>query len=148
IFFHSSECKDFKNLNLGDDVEFTIQIRNNKEVAINIVHLPLGTVVFDDVSKETVMGHVIKMFDKLQTRHPEPMSGKIRYRRDSREMEISFGEKDTKGDFTLQVGDWVQFNIATDRRDKLQHATNIDLLDESFLVSGEMREQVFCFCFY
>lgn len=141
IFFHSSECKDFKNLNLGDDVEFTIQIRNNKEVAINIVHLPLGTVEFDDVSKETVMGHVIKMFDKLQTRHPEPMSGKIRYRRDSREMEISFGEKDTKGDFTLQVGDWVQFNIATDRRDKLQHATNIDLLDESFLVSGEIREQ-------
>lgn len=141
IFFHSSECKDFKNLNLGDDVEFTIQIRNSKEVAINIVHLPLGTVVFDDVSKDTVMGHVIKTFDKLQTRHPEPMSGKIRYRRDSREMEISFGEKDTKGDFTLQVGDWVQFNIATDRRDKLQHATNIDLLDESFLVSGEMRDQ-------
>lgn len=37
-------------------------------------------------------------------------------------------------------GDWVQFNVATDRRDKLQRATNIELLDESFAFSGERRE--------
>lgn len=37
-------------------------------------------------------------------------------------------------------GDWVQFNIATDRRDQLQRATNISLLPESFTVSGERRE--------
>lgn len=35
----------------------------------------------------------------------------------------------------------MQFRIATDRRDQLQRATNILLLDESFLVSGERREQ-------
>lgn len=56
-------------------------------------------------------------------------------------MEISFGDKDQKGDFTLRHGDWVQFCIATDRRDGLNRATNISLLDESFLVSGEKREQ-------
>lgn len=38
-------------------------------------------------------------------------------------------------------GDWVQFQVATDRRDQLRRATNIALLDESFLVSGERREQ-------
>lgn len=38
-------------------------------------------------------------------------------------------------------GDWVQFRIATDRRDQLQRATNISLLPESFVVSGEKREQ-------
>jgi cold shock CspA family protein len=31
--------------------------------------------------------------------------------------------------------------VATDRRDQLRRATNIALLDESFLVSGERREQ-------
>lgn len=35
----------------------------------------------------------------------------------------------------------MQFRIATDRRDQLQRATNISLLEESFLVSGERREQ-------
>ena len=37
-------------------------------------------------------------------------------------------------------GDWVQFNVAVDRRDKLERATNIELQDESFVVSGEKRE--------
>jgi len=35
----------------------------------------------------------------------------------------------------------VQFRVATDRRDQLRRATNISLLEESFLVSGERREQ-------
>jgi cold shock CspA family protein len=38
-------------------------------------------------------------------------------------------------------GDWVQFHIATDRRDQLQRATSISLLPDSFVVSGERREQ-------
>lgn len=46
-----------------------------------------------------------------------------------------------KGDFTLRHGDWVQFLLATDRRDQLQRATSISLLDETFKVSGEKREQ-------
>lgn len=46
-----------------------------------------------------------------------------------------------KGEFTLRHGDWVQFLLATDRRDQLQRATSISLLDETFEVSGERREQ-------
>ena len=34
----------------------------------------------------------------------------------------------------------MQFNVAVDRRDKLERATNIELMDESFVVSGEKRE--------
>lgn len=45
------------------------------------------------------------------------------------------------GDFTLKHGDWVKFVIAVDRRDKLKRATKIELLDESFEVSDERREQ-------
>lgn len=46
-----------------------------------------------------------------------------------------------KGEFTLRHGDWVQFLLATDRRDQLQRATAISLLEETFEVSGERREQ-------
>uniref|UniRef100_A0A1B0DBB6 Uncharacterized protein n=1 Tax=Phlebotomus papatasi TaxID=29031 RepID=A0A1B0DBB6_PHLPP len=56
-------------------------------------------------------------------------------------VEVPFGDKDQKGDFTLRHGDWVQFLLATDRRDQLQRATAISLLDETFEVSGEKREQ-------
>ncbi len=38
-------------------------------------------------------------------------------------------------------GDWVEFRIATDRRDQLKRATCISLLEDSFIVSGERREQ-------
>lgn len=41
----------------------------------------------------------------------------------------------------MRHGDWVQFLLATDRRDQLQRATAISLLDETFEVSGERREQ-------
>ena len=45
------------------------------------------------------------------------------------------------GDFTMRHGDWIKFVIAVDRRDKLRRATKIELLDESFQVSDERREQ-------
>lgn len=54
---------------------------------------------------------------------------------------MPFGDKDQTGEFTLRHGDWVQFQVATDRRDQLKRATNISLLDESFNVSGERRER-------
>lgn len=41
----------------------------------------------------------------------------------------------------MRHGDWVQFLLATDRRDQLQRANAISLLDETFEVSGERREQ-------
>ena len=57
-------------------------------------------------------------------------------------IEIPYGDKDQKGDYTLQPGDMVEFNIATDRRDKLQRATCITLVPDTFKVNGEQREKV------
>ena len=59
-----------------------------------------------------------------------------------RPIEIPFGDKDQRGDYTLQVDDFVEFNIATDRRDGLQRATNITLVEDTFKVNGEIRERV------
>ncbi|XP_034183994.1 cold shock domain-containing Unr [Osmia lignaria lignaria] len=145
IFFHFSEAKSMKEeLKLGDDVEFIIQTRNGKEVACNITKLPPGSIVFEEVSNEVVKGQVLKPLERgTAARHQnDPLPGRIRYRdTDHSEVEIPFGDKDQKGDFTLRHGDWVQFRIATDTRDQLKRATEILLLPESFTVSGERREQ-------
>ncbi|CAH2985121.1 unnamed protein product [Chilo suppressalis] len=145
IFFHYSEAKTKEELNLGDDVEFIIQTRNGKEVACNITKLPSGSVVFEDVSPELMRGQVLKPLERgaaQRAAQSEPLPGRIRYRAaDHSEVEVPFGDKDQCGEFTLRHGDWVQFQVATDRRDQLKRATNISLLDESFNVSGERREQ-------
>ena len=64
IFFHSSECKDFKDLLLGDDVEFCIQTRNGKEVAVSVNKLTPGSVVFEDISEESFTGRIIKGLER------------------------------------------------------------------------------------
>lgn len=58
------------------------------------------------------------------------------------EKELLFGEKDTKSKVTLLEGDHVQFNISTDRRDKLERATNIDIFPDTFHFTKETREMV------
>jgi len=56
IFFHSSGCnnKIFNELNPNDCVEFDIQTRNNKEVAVNVTKLPFGSVQVDDSSNSVL----------------------------------------------------------------------------------------------
>lgn len=56
--------------------------------------------------------------------------------------DISFGDKDQEGEYTLLPGDIVEFSVATDRRDKLQRATKIVLLNETFDKTTERRETV------
>ncbi|CAL4059308.1 unnamed protein product, partial [Meganyctiphanes norvegica] len=144
IFFHFSETKSIPGgLKLGDDVEFLIQTRNAKEVATNMVKLDAGTVVFEDINSEQVKGQVLKPVER-NPRHnqKDPLTGRIRYRgKDRSEIEVKFGERDQKGDFTLRHGDWVQFNIAEDRRDHLQKATNIELMDDSTGIVALKRRQ-------
>ena len=160
IFFHSSECKDFENLKQGDDVEFSIHTRKNKDVAVNVTRLPPGTVVFEDISKETHFGRINATAERHYTHlfarqyfylcrldpsnNPlkyELFPGKINVINGNSEIVIPFDERDVKGNFTLQVGDYVHFNIAIDRRDKLKRATSIRLSEETFKKSGEHREQ-------
>merc|ERR1719187_2654384 len=148
IFFHFSEVVDGKeednsHVKLGDDVEFTIQTRNGKEVACNLTKLTPGTVVFEDVGTEYLTGQVLKPLDKAgKYQQTDALPGRVKFRAaDRSEVEIPFGEKDQVGDFTLRHGDWVKFVVATDRRDKLRRATKIELLNESFQVSDERREQ-------
>ena len=146
IFFRNADLELVanENIDLGDNVEFTIQTRNGKEVATNITKLPGGTVVFEDVGSEYFRGQVLKPIDKNYRAISEgdALSGRVKYRgHDRSEKEVQFGETDQVGEFTLKHGDWIKFVIAVDRRDKHPRATKIELLDESFKVSDERREQ-------
>lgn len=145
IFFHFSEADGNIEIRPGDDVEFTIQTRNGKEVACNITRLPPGSVIFEDVNETVMKGQVLKpleMHNPNAQQNSDPLPGRIKYRAaDHSEVEVPYGDKDQKGDFTLRHGDWVKFLLATDRRDQLQRATCISLLDETFQLSGEKREQ-------
>ncbi|XP_005108011.1 cold shock domain-containing protein E1 [Aplysia californica] len=141
IFFHYSEFKgDISELILGDDVSFGVQFRNNKEVAVEIERLPEGTVIFEDIAVETVKGKILKMIKSTNRRPSEALAGRIMYETPKGLIEIPFGEKDQRGECTLLQGDSVEFQIATDRRDKLQRATNIALMEDTFEYSGEIRE--------
>ncbi|KAM3871894.1 cold shock domain-containing protein E1 [Diretmus argenteus] len=142
IFFHYSEFKgDLEALQAGDDVEFTIKDRNGKEVATDVRLLPQGTVIFEDISIEQFEGTVTKVIPKVPTKNQnDPLPGRINARIGFADKELLFGEKDTKSKVTLLEGDHVQFNISTDRRDKLERATNIDILSDTFSFTKETRE--------
>lgn len=112
-----------------------------KEVACSITKLPHGTVAFEDIGTEILKGQILKPIDKSQcvspTLGPTPRSeqaqGRLRYRGPAhQELEVIYGEKDQQGSFTMRHGDWVQFQLAIDRRNKQQRATNVALLEESF----------------
>lgn len=143
IFFHYSEYKDSMNdLELGDDVEFKITQRNGKEVATEIKKLPPGTVIFEDIALEKRRGKIQKtMKGPHGRRQSDPLAGRIVYETVNGPIEIPYGDKDQKGEHTLNPGDLVEFNIATDRRDNLQKAMNILLVLDTFKVNGETRER-------
>ncbi|XP_034029224.1 cold shock domain-containing protein E1 isoform X3 [Thalassophryne amazonica] len=142
IFFHYSEFKgDLDSLQAGDDVEFTIKDRNGKEVATDVRLLPQGTVIFEDISIEQFEGTITKVIPKVPTKNQnDPLPGRITARIGFTDKELPFGEKDTKSKVTLLEGDHIQFNISTDRRDKLERATNIDVFPDTFSFTKETRE--------
>ncbi|XP_037540938.1 cold shock domain-containing protein E1 isoform X10 [Nematolebias whitei] len=142
IFFHYSEFKgDLEALQAGDDVEFTIKDRNGKEVATDVRLLPQGTVIFEDISIEQFEGTVVKVIPKVPSKNQnDALPGRISARIGFTDKELPFGEKDTKSKVTLLEGDHIQFNISTDRRDKLERATNIEILPDTFNFTKETRE--------
>lgn len=48
----------------------------NKEVAVNIKKLPVGTVIFEDISIDKIKGKIIKTL-KSNRRQSDPLGGRI-----------------------------------------------------------------------
>lgn len=123
IFFHYTE--GYQGISLGDDVSFDISMRNNREVAVNLQRLPSGTVVFEDLENCIRRGWI----SKLPNQTEEPLDGRVKYEDNGgTEKEVGFGDRDLAPlMWTVQVGDPVDFQLATDRRDGLKRATNITM---------------------
>ncbi|CAF3361762.1 unnamed protein product [Rotaria sp. Silwood1] len=144
IFFHITEFGPNIETNIiqpGVEVEFDIQDRHNKEVAINIVILPKGTVQFDEIDKTPYIGRILQTLQNKPKKSNETLTGRLLYDTiDNKMSELSFGKRDRCGLYTLLENDIVQFVIAKDKRDGMMRATQISLLDQSFLKSKEHRE--------
>ena len=141
-------------------MDFCIQSRNNKEVAVSVNKLTPGSVVFEDVSDGWFTGRIIKTLDRQNGSHSssssssrsqstlpsgtssEPFPGRIAYNnKNDEQIEIPFGERDVRGEYSFKCDDLVTFQVVTDRRDGLQHASGVDLLEDTFTVTQEHREQ-------
>lgn len=141
IFFHYSEFNgEISEAMIGDDVEFKLFERQGKDIAIKVNKLAAGTVVFEDISTDRHRGHVIKSVNMRSGNSIDGhLTGMIEYQGQTDTHEVLFGDRDTEDEICLQKGDVVEFNISTDRRDKLQRAVNIKLVSVS-MKSGQVRE--------
>lgn len=142
IFFHYSEFNgEINNVLIGDDVEYQLQDRQGKEIAIKVNKLSAGTVVFEDISPNRFRGHVIKSINAraLNNSVDGHLTGMIEYQGETDTHEVLFGDRDTEDDIILQKGDVVEFNVSTDRRDKLERAVTIKLISVC-LKNGQTRD--------
>ncbi|CAF3428799.1 unnamed protein product [Rotaria socialis] len=144
IFFHITEFGPTATATMiqpGVEVEFDIQDRHNKEVASNIIILPKGTVEFDEIDKTPHIGRILQPLQNKLKKSENALAGRLIYDALEKKMsELPFGDRDRCGLYTLLDSDIVQFVIAKDKRDGMMRATQISLLDQSFLKSKEQRQ--------
>lgn len=57
IFFHSSDCANFKALNVGEQVEFVVTSRKSKELATNVSKLVNS---LEEVAETVYKGQIVK----------------------------------------------------------------------------------------
>lgn len=131
IFFHSSDCPNFKSLNVGDYVEFTITSRKNKELAINVCKAPTTA---DEISEKVFKGQIVKYNGRNNL-----ASGIVKC--PELNQELNFSDKNVKGNFTLYPNDFVTFQICTDRHSQSQRACNMNFIIDTFTLNSEPRER-------
>jgi len=142
IFFHYTEYSgDVNELMIGDDVQFQLQDRLGKEIAVSVKKLAPGSVVFEDISEGRFRGHVIKAIGPRSMNNSTDghLTGMIEYQGKNDTHEVLFGDRDMEDDIILPKGDVVEFNVSTDRRDNLERAVNIKLISVC-LKNGQTRE--------
>lgn len=129
IFFHSSDCRNFHQLEVGDHVEFMVSTRKSKELATNIVKL---SNVAEQVTDSFFQGLVVKYNGRSN-----PGSGLVKCI--EQDKDYIFYDKDVNGTFTLCDMDMVTFQFIIDQQSKTMRPTNIQLNLNTFKVNREER---------
>lgn len=141
MFFHFSELLDEGDVHISDEVEFTVvqdPTSVQRSIAIRVKKLPKGSVIFEIVGTETLVGEVEKIPLNMWGRSPgrnhsrEHDLGYITYEKNGSKERIAFHAKDTDLKVPPEEGDEVSFNIAEIKRDKTTMAVNISVLDRTF----------------
>jgi len=155
IFFHYSQVSaDVPDLREGNDVEFAIEQRKDKQVAVSITLLPEGSVVFDDVSKCQYNGIIRQLAgkkthqdrgDRYHHHHDQAQGqpGQIEaFLDDEEEVILPYAKTDRDGNaYTIQQGDHVTFYLATDRRNGQKRAVGVQLdIEKTAEEKAEERE--------
>lgn len=142
IYFNLSASPDGVIMQPGIELEFNVKhLRNGKEEAVNLRVLEKGTVQFVDVFDNSIYGTLLRSPDCKRVNNSDPLAGNISYvcGNECKVMQIPFGEKDKKYQYSLHPGDIVAFKIAVDRRDQLQRACQVELCLNSFPSRKETR---------
>lgn len=152
LFFHYSQFHgEAHNLNINDEVEFDVSMdtRTGKPVAVQVVKLKKGTVVFEVYSEERILGEVANPAAQTGVQSPlpamngfkpgekgEPLPGgkygSLCYDRMGEVFFLPYSANDlTNKSIQLQCGDKVSFYIATEKRTGILRARKITLVERA-----------------
>lgn len=158
LFFHYSQFHgEAHNLNINDEVEFDVSMdtRTGKPVAVQVVKLKKGTVVFEVYSEERILGEVANAAAQGNGGGPPPQSpmsptvngfkpgekgetppggkyGSLCYDRMGEVFFLPYSVNDlTNKSLQLQCGDKVSFYIATEKRTGILRARKITLVERA-----------------
>ncbi|XP_064387702.1 cold shock domain-containing protein E1-like [Halichondria panicea] len=138
IFFHFSQYNgSASELSSGDEVEFEVGVdsRTGKLIARRLVLLPTGTVSFESISEERLLGKVDcepKIISirgaspserdgpargsKVKQTYNDPMMGRIIYERSGEVFFVPYTFTDVNDERDIRKGDEVSFYMAKNKR--------------------------------
>ncbi|XP_076800145.1 cold shock domain-containing protein E1-like isoform X1 [Clavelina lepadiformis] len=164
LFFHYSQFHGEANaLHINDEIEFEVSMdtRTGKPVAVQVVKLQKGTVVFEVLSEDRILGEVTNPAPPLSlvpgqasfsaipggttgyaglgyrpSEKGEPVIsaklGTLSYERMGEFFFLHYSANDlTNPNLVLQPGDQVSFNIATEKRTGVMRARKITLVERA-----------------
>ena len=84
---------------MGNDVEFQVEKRRDKEVAVNVSLLPDGSVIFDDISSQLYSGTILDLPPKANKKnesHTQTSAdrvGKIETKLDDKTVTLTYQDR-------------------------------------------------------
>uniref|UniRef100_H2Z8A1 CSD domain-containing protein n=1 Tax=Ciona savignyi TaxID=51511 RepID=H2Z8A1_CIOSA len=146
LFFHYSQFHgEAHTLHINDEIEFEVSMdtRTGKPVAVQVVKLQKGTVVFEVLSEDRILGEVtnpappLSLIPGQNTMNAVPGGttrklGSLSYERMGEFFFLHYSACDlTNPNLALLPGDKVSFNIATEKRTGVMRARKITLVERA-----------------
>lgn len=151
IFFHFSQYSgNSSDLRAGDEIEFEVgtDSRTNKLIARRLVRLPAGTVSFESISEERLLGKVDceprvvstptgsgdgAKGNRSSKSYTDPGMGRIIYERSGEFFFIPYAFTDVNDERDIHKGDEVSFYMSKNKRSGALRARMVRLVQSATL---------------